>query len=102
MAIDIDSLRAAIQSNLIDSAVDRVLVDFVDEEDAVWVIPAVSSFSEPGAFELYVDALRPRILDAELERFGRGLRERILADHALEGLIDLTVRDEVVFADGDE
>ncbi len=68
------------------------------EEDAVWLIPSVSSLASTGKLESYIESLHSVILDAELERFGRDLRDRILRDHSFDDLLELTIRDHVTIA----
>ena len=65
------------------------------EEDCVWLIPSSSSFPNEEAFRSYLEAMQSTILDAELERFGRNLRERVLAEHEFEELVEVSVRDHV-------
>lgn len=68
---------------------------YFPEEDCVWLIPARSEFA-PGEFDRYVEALKDSILDAELQRFGLNLRDRILRDLGFDDLVHLTFRDDVV------
>jgi hypothetical protein len=68
---------------------------YIPEEDCVWLIPTTSAFA-PDEFDVYVDAIKDAILDAELQRFDLDLRERILRDHTFDELIQLSVRDDVV------
>lgn len=67
---------------------------YLREEDCVWLIPTLSELVE--RFEPYIDAMKDAILDAELQRFGLDLRERILRDHTFDELIQLSVRDDLV------
>lgn len=74
---------------------------YFPEEDCVWLIPPVSSFKD-GALALYLQELHVRMLSAELERFGPNLVPAILADHRLDELLRIEVRDEVVVAPSPE
>jgi hypothetical protein len=67
---------------------------YFPEEDCVWLVPSRSEFAL-GQFEQYVNDMKDAILDAELQRFGLNLRERILKDHAFDDLIHLAFRDDV-------
>lgn len=68
---------------------------YFPEEDCVWLIPARSEFA-PGEFDRYVDAMKNAMLDAELQRFGLNLRDRILRDLSFDDLVHLAFRDDVV------
>lgn len=68
---------------------------YLPQEGCVWLIPTCSALSATIGFRAYIEAMKDRILDAELERFGVGLRAQILAAHTFEELIELAVRDDV-------
>ena len=72
----------------------------IAEEDCVWLIPPMSGFVDEAAFASYLDGLKDLILDSELERFGKNLRKKILAEHSFDDLIEIEIRDHVEVAPG--
>lgn len=43
---------------------------YLPEEDSVWVIPPIEQFSMPGEFQAFLEGIKPRLLLAEIQRFG--------------------------------
>lgn len=72
--------------------------NYFAEEDCVWIIPSLATFADAASITSYVDSLKERMLDAELERFGAGLRLEILLVHSFDELLELELRQDVEFA----
>ena len=70
---------------------------FFSEEDCVWLIPRTSTFST-GELDEYLDALKPRLLAAEIERLDHTALESILRAHSIDDLLSLELHDDVVVA----
>lgn len=43
---------------------------YFPEDDAVWLIPKIEKFSEPGSYGEFLDEIKPRLLLAELINYG--------------------------------
>jgi hypothetical protein len=69
---------------------------YLPQEDCVWLIPSRSTLSATIGYVAYVERMKERILEAELERFGGpNLQGQILQDYSFDELIHLSVRDHV-------
>ena len=70
---------------------------YFSEEDSVWLIPKIGRFPSETEFKVYLNSLKPRLLQIELSQFAKGPNDlpKEMSPEGFDKMFNLEVRDSV-------